>query len=185
MGLRGPKPLPAEIKQRRGTLRPDREQRVALSVPVERLPAPAHLSDVQTAIWDEQVGMLADVGVLRKIDVYALEAVVISIDGWRKCLEIIEDEGWVIDNTITGGFSQRQAHPLISTMRGFQADYYKWCAKYGLTASDRTALGMQEIKAKKMFAQARAELAGDPKPLRVVEGGGEEAEVVDAEVVED
>ena len=184
MGQRGPAPKPAEIKQRLGTFRPDRDKRVAIGPPVETIPPPAHLTFNQEVIWEEQVAFLAEAGVLRQVDRFAIEAMVIAIEGWRICLGYIETEGWVIDNKITGGVTQRQAHPLIVTMRGFQADYYRWCSKFGLTPSDRTAIGMQEIKSKKMMHSLRESL-GEPelKPAEKAELEAVAEDVVDAEVV--
>lgn len=170
MGQRGPKPLPVEVKQQRGTYRPDREQRVVLGERVERIDPPGWMTTDQKEIWQWKVSILTEARLLQAVDAPAVEAMVLAVDGWRQCARVIAEEGVVIDNTITGGFTQRQAHPLVSAMRGFQMDYYKWCSKFGLTPSDRTALGIQNIKGRSMQQQILSRIGDAESSLKVVEG---------------
>lgn len=119
---------------------------------VQDMPAPDWFDEDKRGLWNAQVGLLVREGVLREVDSWALEMMVVAVAGARECAKQIQQDGWEILNTITGGFEQRQPHPLIGPMRAFQMDYLKWCNQFGLTPSARISLGIQELKGRKLLS---------------------------------
>ena len=165
MGARGPRAIPTEIKEATGRrVQPHREQRVLLAARVLEIqpPAWAALTPSQKTIWDHLVGELDQVpGLIQKIDDGALVGGVMALEAMSATKAILDAEGWTIQNTITGGFTQLQAHPAAALYFKAASDYRNWCAEFGLTPSRRTAMGIQALK-QRSLAQDMTERLSEP-----------------------
>jgi P27 family predicted phage terminase small subunit len=159
MGARGPKPKPAEVRKKEGTYKPSEHgEVVVIGGRPDSLPAPAHLTEHEVALWDEVVPPLLKVGLLDAVDAFAIEALVLSVSRWREAEELLKAEGMFVSSP--NGY--RIAHPAIAVAQKAQAEYRSWCARFGLTPSDRIGLGMAAVRSRSL-SQDLAERIG-PSP---------------------
>lgn len=159
MGARGPKPKPAELRKLEGTYKPSEHgESVVIGGRPDALPAPDRLTEHEAAVWDEVVPPLLAVGLLDRVDTFALEALVTNVARWREAEEAVKRDGMLV----MGRFDQPQAHPGIAIAQKAQAEYRSWCARFGLTPSDRIGLGMAAVRSRSL-SQDLAERIG-PSP---------------------
>lgn len=159
MGARGPKPKPAELRKLEGTYKPSEHgESVVIGGRPDALPAPDRLTEHEAAVWDEVVPPLLAVGLLDRVDTFALEALVLCVSRWREAEELLKVEGMFVQSP--NGY--RIAHPGIAVAQKAQSEYRSWCARFGLTPSDRIGLGMAAVRSRSL-SQDLAERIG-PSP---------------------
>lgn len=152
MGQRGPRPLPRNAD---GTKRKTEIQVIGGLRDLEPSASlPPHVQDV----WRELVEPMRGAAILDIVDAPALEAMSRCVARWRMAEAEVDRDGpfWVLP---TG---HKQAHPGIAIAQKAQAEYRSWCARFGLTPSDRVGLGMAVIRGKSL-AQDLADKIG-PSP---------------------
>jgi len=117
-----------------------------------------HLPAEVQAVWRELVEPMIGAGILDLVDAPALEAMSRSVARWRMAEAEVDRDGvfWVL------GTGHKQAHPGIAVAQKAQAEYRAWCARFGLTPSDRVGLGIAVIRGKSL-AQDLADKIG-PSP---------------------
>jgi len=115
---------------------------------------PLYVQDV----WRELVEPMRGAAILDIVDAPALEAMARCVARWRMAEAEVDNDGpfWVLP---TG---HKQAHPGIAIAQKAQAEYRTWCARFGLTPSDRVGLGLAQIRGKTL-AQDLADRIG-PSP---------------------
>jgi len=152
VGARGPKPSLQTTDGKR------RRSEVAVIGGLVDVQPPDHLPSYVQEVWRELVEPLAGAAILDRVDAPALEAMSRAVARWRMAEAEVDAEGmfWVLP---TG---HKQAHPGIAIAQKAQAEYRSWCARFGLTPSDRVGLGMAVIRGKSL-AQDLADKIG-PSP---------------------
>ena len=161
MGKRGPKPKPIEDHLADGTSRPDRhgDGTIEVAERVDFLPAPGHLPDDARDIWNHVVSTIGESGILQGADDLALEAMALAVATWRKAQDDIERNGILV----IGRFDTEVANPAIAVRDKAMGEFRAWAARFGLTPSDRTQLGMQLVKGKSAAESWDDALGADPR----------------------
>lgn len=154
MGERGPKPLPVELKRRRGTARADRSPR-ALTI-IEPTPAgllpPDTLGDEGALEWRH---VLASCQWLAPSDIRVLRLYCEALDRRSTLLAELASQGWVLYTD--KGYAY--ANPASGALSTTEAQITKWLSLLGLTPSDRGRLGVAEVKAQSALERIRAQRA--------------------------
>ncbi len=160
MGARGPKPKPAEVRKREGTYKPSEHgEVVVIGGRPDELPAPAHLTANEARVWAEVVPSMMEVGMLDRVDGPALEALVISVARWREAEDVLKDEGLFVASP--NGY--RIAHPAIAVSQKAQTEYRAWCARFGLTPSDRIGLGIAAVRSRSLSQDLSERIGPSPR----------------------
>lgn len=152
MGARGPKPAPRNPDGSR------RKTEVAVIGGLRDLEPLPHLPAHVQSVWRELVSPMQGAAILDLVDAPALEAMSRSVARWREAEQVLDAEGMFVASP--NGY--RVAHPAIAVAQKAQAEYRSWCARFGLTPSDRVGLGMAVIRGKSL-AQDLADKIG-PSP---------------------
>ena len=151
----GPPPLPTEAKKRRGTLRKDRTP-TALSViePVARdLTPPSTLGDVGAAEWRH---VLASCPWIGASDLTVLRLYCAALDRASLLEAGLAEMGMVL-YTDKGYAYLNPAHGALATT---EAQLTKWSSLLGLSPSDRSRLGVAEVKARSKLEELMDRRAG-------------------------
>lgn len=144
---KGPPPVPNEAKRRRGTLKPSRVRSTGAElVPLvggrpDLGPPPEHLQAEGAAAWRM---LLADVPWLAPSDVLVVLLVAELYDRRSALLA-----AWDADNrrpTLYTDSGYCYPHPVLGLLRGVEADISRHLQLLGLTPSDRTRIGLGEVK---------------------------------------
>jgi P27 family predicted phage terminase small subunit len=160
MGARGPKPKPAEVRKREGTYRQSEHGPVVvLGGKPSAFDAPAHMSDRARAAWDELVPLLVPVGLLDRADAPALEAMCCAVAQWREANDVLQAEGLFVASP--NGY--RVAHPAIAVANKAAAEYRSWCARFGLTPSDRIGLGIAAVRSRSLSEDLADRIGPSPR----------------------
>jgi P27 family predicted phage terminase small subunit len=142
MGKRGPAPTPNALKMAEGTYREDRHGggvTVPDGVPVK----PAWLGDVGSAMWDETVSRLSKIpGLLSDLDGPALALYCDAWEDFHDAVELLNEHGPICVGEKGGEYP----HPALGMKNNARAVIAKYEAKFGLTASDRSALKINPAK---------------------------------------
>ena len=163
MGVTGPKPKPAEVRRREGTLRKDRHgDVVVLGGRPSTVEAPAHLTDSAKAAWQEQVPLLIGAGILDLCDTAALEQMCSVIAQFRDAQAVIATEGMFVESP--NGY--KIAHPAVAVMNKAGSEYRAWCARFGLTPADRIGLGMAQLKGRSLAQDLTEKIGESPRKAR-------------------
>jgi P27 family predicted phage terminase small subunit len=106
------------------------------------LPAPDHLSEAHTTIWNELVSAIEDNGrELKRSDMPALESLVQATDQMRKMDKVLE----TVDPFVALGRNGAiQTHPAIGIRLKCWDHIRKLGPQFGLTPKDRTNLNKIE-----------------------------------------
>lgn len=137
--MRGRKPIPTQVKQLRGTDRPDRHNdgEPQFRVPKRMLRPPAHLDDGGRAIWGELGKMLLDAGLFTVGDRYLLEEICIGISRGRRAEVMVRETGGEI---ITGPNGGQVYNPWLSVSNKAWEQVRKLLGEFGLTPAERSRL---------------------------------------------
>jgi P27 family predicted phage terminase small subunit len=131
------------------------------------MPAPANLTEHEAAVWDEVVPPLLAVGLLDRVDAVALEAIACSVARWREAEEVLRAEGLFVASP--NGY--RIAHPAIAVSQKAMAEYRSWCARFGLTPSDRIGLGMAAVRSRSLSQDLSDRIGPSPRAKAKVKAG--------------
>lgn len=160
MGARGPKPKPAEVRKREGTYRKSEHgEVVVLGGKPTALDAPAHVTERVRQAWGEIVPHLLAVGLLDRADVPALEALCSAVAQYREANEVIAAEGMFVESP--NGY--RIAHPAVAVANKAAAEYRAWCARFGLTPSDRIGLGIAAVRSRSLSEDLADRIGPSPR----------------------
>lgn len=163
MGRRGPPSLPAELHERRGTLRADRHGSGTFTIggkTLEAPAAPAHLSDPERRTWDDLVPVLHGAGILDLVDELALEGLVIVVARARAADELLRQED---THLVVRGDRGHVQNPLVKISRDAWAEARAWFGKFGMTASDRVSLGVGGLEGLTLRVALERALSGVPE----------------------
>jgi P27 family predicted phage terminase small subunit len=150
VAIQGRKPKPVEQRRREGN--PGKRKApepvlVAGRPAVEELAeAPAHLPAYAKAFWDEAVARLAEVGIVDRVDMAALELMATQYARTREAGEVIAREGLVSQ----GYNGQPVAHPAVVVERLATAEFLRSAEHFALTPVARTRLGLAELERRKL-----------------------------------
>lgn len=141
-----PPTLPTEVKKRRGTFRKDRSPGEMIAVdPInaDETPAPATLQETGSAEWYHA---LRTCRWLASSDLSALKIYCEIIDRRAEFAKQLKESGDHLMLETTTGYAY--VNPLVVGMRQCEEQLVKWQGLLGLTPSDRSRLGVAEVKAK-------------------------------------
>lgn len=141
--MAGPKKTPLELKEKRGTLRPDRTPIVQLANRLPRVSeagAPADLGPIAMEAWKRIVERAGDWIAISDHD--ALRMLCQAIEFHTDLTARIAADGPIMYTD--KGYAY--ANPAVG-MRASQEDSIrKWMATLGLTAADRASLGIKMVE---------------------------------------
>jgi P27 family predicted phage terminase small subunit len=117
------------------------------------------LPDAVCKVWRELVEPMMGAAVLDRVDAPALEAMSRCVVRWRMAEAEVDAEGlfWVLP---TG---HKQAHPGIAVAQKAQAEYRSWCARFGLTPSDRVGLGLAVVRGRSLAQDLADKIGASPR----------------------
>jgi P27 family predicted phage terminase small subunit len=151
MGLRGPKKQPAAVKVAKGTFRRDRD--ASLPMPAAGPIPPAWLSAESREVWAQVVEMLGRIpGLLAEIDAYALAR---YCDDWVEYWEakrIVDTDG-IVSLSEKGTEFQ---NPAVGVKNKAAERMTRFEARFGMTPSDRSGLGVSTSAPKGVRTRAQA-----------------------------
>lgn len=153
MGQRGPKPAIVTVDGKR------RRSDVAVIGGLEDLEPPAHLPSAARQVWRELVEPMMGGALLDRVDAPALEAMTRSVLRWREAEQILDVEGLFVASP--NGY--RVAHPAIAVAQKAQAEYRSWCARFGLTPSDRVGLGLANLRGRSLQQDLADKIGASPR----------------------
>lgn len=160
MGARGPKPKPAEVRKREGTYsKTAHGEVVVLGGKPATLDAPDHVTDRVRDVWAEIVPPLLAVGLLDRADVPAIEAMASAVAQFREANEVVAREGMFVASP--NGY--RIAHPAVAVANKAAAEYRSWCARFGLTPSDRIGLGLAAVRSRSLTEDLAEKIGPSPR----------------------
>ena len=138
-----PPTKPIEAKRRAGTLRKDRMPRGALTIIAPASPSlepPAMLGDVGAAEWRH---ILRTCAWIAPSDLTHLRLYCLALDRHSALLALLSEQGTVL-YTDKGYAYLNPAQGALATT---EAQITKWQSLLGVTPSDRSRLGVAEVKA--------------------------------------
>jgi P27 family predicted phage terminase small subunit len=139
----GQKAKPTRIKELQGTLRPGRQRNepdVAPGIPAK----PAWLKGIGGRCWDKIAPLLADNGLLTKLDGMALSGLCDYYAIWVEAREIVHREGLTMVNAKNDTEYQ---HAVLGIMNRAWREVMKLACQFGMTPSARAGLAIDHAKA--------------------------------------
>lgn len=97
--------------------------------------------------------------VLDRVDALALEAMTRSVLRWREAEQLLDVEGLFVSSP--NGY--KIAHPGIAVAQKAQAEYRSWCARFGLTPSDRVGLGLAQVRGHSLAQDLADKIGASPR----------------------
>ena len=150
--MAGRKPLPARVKQLRGTDQPCRTSMDEMEYEkLTKVAVPKILNSTRARkIFKERAAELIAKGMLQKPDVDLLTAYANAYDMWMKATEQLNEDGLtVVMKTKTG--SMTMAHPLISVSSTMLNHVKSIGLLFGFSPSARASLKMEPKKQEDVF----------------------------------
>lgn len=146
-----PKPLPTEVKRRRGTFQPCRSPKALTIIgPVPAtLEPPDVLGDAGAKEWRH---VLASCPWIGAGDLRVLRLYCIALDRIELLQATLASDGYVL-YTDKGYAYLNPAHGALATT---EAQLTKWLSLLGLSPSDRGRLGVAEVKAQSKLEELAA-----------------------------
>lgn len=131
----GRKPTPSELRDLRGTLRPDRDnaRRPRLPRSTPRPPKIVAGNPVALEEWERIVGVLAPVGVITAAD---RGAIALAAESWARYVAAVE-EYQAAGQTYTSEGGLVKKHPAVGNAHEALRDYQSASAELGLSPSSR------------------------------------------------
>lgn len=166
---RGGRPrTPVETHRQNGSYRADRHGtgvQVAELVPsgsVDLTPPRHFRTNVLKDAWRSLVDPLAASGMLQTADLGALEMAAVALSEYREAAAMIRKDGLFTSQifavTDDGPVWRTAPNPALKIRDKAAAEYRAWCARFGLTPSDRASLGVQQIQGLTMAMELDREL---------------------------
>jgi P27 family predicted phage terminase small subunit len=148
----GPKPLPSNVVALRGNA--GKRARPSEAKPKPIAPAaPAWLTELAVEVWKHHAPELERLGLLTALDREAFAFACTDAAAAVEALEsmtVIEKVGrktrrrLVLIDVDPGHEGRLRRHPAWIVYRQAAEGYARWCARFGLTPSDRVGLGGDE-----------------------------------------
>ena len=161
MGRRGPRPTPTAILKARGSWRAKTrkdEPQPAASIP----DPPDWLAPVARAFWDQLVPELAALGLLTRVDGFALARYCQFAAEWLEALKFLQQYGHhLVHKNQEGQVHAIVLHPQNTQLVKLDGTLRKLEAEFGLTPSARARLTIErpaEADPKDGFAPRLAEM---------------------------
>lgn len=172
--MKGRKPLPHEVHEKKGTLRKDRHGSEPVRGAGGRPPMPPGLNDRAKRAWKTICDDLAASGLLDRSDAGVIEAAAVLWSRAREARAAINREGVVI----TGANGTSIAHPAWKIEREAWAAFRQLADELGLTILSRSRLGIALARSNdrggsggKPAAGSIASKIGDSPRLKALQGG--------------
>jgi len=115
---------------------------------------PVGLSAPAKAVWKQVVPELAEAGVLRSVDLIALEAFVSQVAVMREAQRGLRGASLLVK----GSRGQPVRNPLLDVQAQAQAEVRKWCERFGMDPATRTRLGLASVRGKTLEQELVAKL---------------------------
>jgi P27 family predicted phage terminase small subunit len=148
--------VPAERKRKLGN--PGKRDLPAAgdvaALPAIPLDVPAHLGDAGAALW---VRVVDGAVWLAETDKPTLELLCEKVDRREEFKRILADDAPVLYTD--KGYAY--AHPVVGMLSTIENEIAKLFGAIGLTPTDRTRMGLAEVKAKNAFEEMLARRRGD------------------------
>jgi len=148
----GPPPKPAEKKRALGNpgkrALPSAKNLVAL--PQMQPDVPRHLGPEGAAVWRHVMDKAGKW--LAETDAPILLLLAEGYDRRAFMLRVLADEGWSV--MTDKGYPYK--HPLVSPLADLEKQLSSWLSLLGLTPSDRSRLGLAEVKAASTLEKLQA-----------------------------
>lgn len=159
--MASPKPLPNEIKAKRGTLKPSRmpAKQGAGVAPLNNLTLPDGLDPVAQGVW---VRVTSACDWLAESDREALTMLCRDESLLAQITARLEADGMVLFTD--KGYAY--AHPAWGMRTATEERIYKWLSALGLTPSDRARLGIAMVQARTLLEEFREKFAALPNGPR-------------------
>lgn len=133
--------LPADEKDRRGTLRPSREKGLTLQPLTEVPTPPAFLSDRAAKAFHVFASILVDSGRLAQSDTWAVLGLAQAYTDWRDACDLVSELGpaYPVERKSPDGTPRTEwkANPAVSIRNEADKRCRNWMKDCGLTPSDR------------------------------------------------
>ena len=142
MGLRGPAPLPTQIKIVRGTDQPCRTARNEPKPRLRKPHCPEHLDEHARTEWKRLVPILMRMKVLTEADYMALANLCQVYSTMANAQEQLNKSGLLFKTQ--SGYVQQS--PLIGIINGCVEKLNTLCREFGLTPSARTRVSARDDK---------------------------------------
>jgi P27 family predicted phage terminase small subunit len=159
-----PARLASQVKQARGTRRPDRETKITaltrLRVPP---PPPEYLSDRAKAEWTRLALVCVEIGVLTLADLRSLELLVEGLAMEGELREALSREGLTVPS---GAAGNTKTHPGLRALESTRAQCMKLMDSFGLNPRARLGVDMAPAQLANPFRNNGARLdkyLGPPK----------------------
>lgn len=155
------KPIEQHIAE--GTWRADRHDigqvmNVAPEADLDAIPETVAGHPWGPRAWAAFVAPLRDTGIVRDTDRPALEMAVMALATWQAAQEQVNREG-----VTTKGAVSTVMHPALRVAQNAAQEFQRWAVRFGLTPSDRAALGMA-LKSNDQGPGEWADLDDDDEP---------------------
>lgn len=164
--------VPIEKRIQDGTYKPSRHGTSVQLAPVvhsgELLPAPRHFKTAEYRnAWRSLVEPLSDAGLLQTADAHALEMATVALVEFRQAQAMIQKDGLFVSRVFAMAgevpIFRNEPNPAIKLRDKAASEFRQWCARFGLTPSDRTSLGVQQIQGLTMSMELDRVLGANPR----------------------
>jgi P27 family predicted phage terminase small subunit len=176
--MRGRKPKPAEQRRLEGNpgKRPLPDTVIVAGRPdvAEMAEPPDYLPEDGKDFWSETVAWLIDLGIVDRIDRFALEQVATQYARIRQAQRVIKADG----HFARGSTGQLVEHPALKIERSATDLFLKLAEHYALTPIARTRLGLAELQARSLASELQ-DVLGEPEVVDDDDEDVDEVEVVD------
>jgi len=155
--MASPKPLPNEVKKKRGTLKPSRvpTKQGGGVAPLNNLTMPDGLDPVAQGVW-ARITSACDW--LAESDREALTMLCRDESILAQLTARLETDGAILYTD--KGYAY--AHPAWGMRTATEERIYKWMSSLGLTPSDRARLGIAMVQARTLLEEFREKFAALP-----------------------
>ena len=152
MLMPGPPPVPVEKKRRLGNPGKQKLPDVASVVPLRSIDAdvPDHLGPAGSAFW--QSATREGTHWIAPTDHHVLLLAAEALDRRAELVARLEADGPVLFTD--KGYAY--AHPAVGMVNTVEAQLTKWLSLLGFSPSDRSRLGLAEVKAQTKLEELRA-----------------------------
>lgn len=143
MSKTGPKPVPTQLKELRGTAK-DTDNEARFPVPNELPEPPEIFNEWAVSAWNHYGNLLLEAGLFTEGDQMALEMLCNAYGRWIEAELALAEEGTVLESEKTGG---KYMNPTLHVANKAWDQIRKILAEFGLTPAERTrvaALGAEK-----------------------------------------
>lgn len=133
-------------KKLEGTFRKDRHPENLVELPVELPTKPDWTTHdpIANALYDQIATHVHSMNVATEVDAIALSLLSDQLSIYLKLRAEILSDGVTVEVEMTGGVTQKRAHPALASMNSVYNGIVKMMTEYGLTAASRSKVGANE-----------------------------------------